>query len=288
METRSFDVICPPDDPEIKLRYRIWKAFEDFGGDGRHIPEYRMRNTICCPWTSDIRLDHKSGTSIFIELKEKHARVSADQKTFSHLASGLNMPGKGIFTFRAPWDYILTMVDDDTGYLMIKEDIPKDWWHNYPGGDGWLTHVYPNNVLLSSRRVSLNQPAWDIVRNIRRIIIGTRIPGDPPVKSRMTAKDICRLAGPCHMALLSKDYMDRMGLDDDDAGADEGAAGPHAARALATRGQADDGEPEEAEGRRRGAFGTVPVEDRYKLVGGLDATVDAQLFMPLMDECRRT
>ncbi|KAK5198017.1 hypothetical protein LTR92_002262 [Exophiala xenobiotica] len=262
VQTRPFRAIFPQDNPELVLRYKIWKAFDDFAKVAGWTTQYRINNALCSPWTSDIRLDHKGGTSVLIELKEQHAKVSEDGQSLSHLQYALGGLSKGIFTFRAPWDYLFTMVTENVGYLILKEDIPTTFWHQDPGRDGWLTHRY-GEEFLQHRRVDLSSTDTDIVFTIDRIVRGVRIPGDPPVQSRLTAKDIIELAGPCPVGLLvSEERMARLGLADDDRGADEDRT-------------------------RRGGFAAHAVEDRFKRMGGLDATVDAQLFMPLMDQCRR-
>lgn len=245
------------------MRFRIWKAFEDFARIAGPTGEYRVNNALCSPWTSDIRLDHKSGTSVLIELKEQHARVSEDGNSLSHLQYALGGLSKGIFTFRAPWDYLLTMADEDTGYLIRKEDIPKAFWHQDPGRGGWLTDQCGRDFL-QRRRVDLNSTYAEIAHRIGWILRGVRVPGDPPVRSALTAKDIIRFAGPCPLDLLvSEERMAKFGLEDDDDGADDVRI-------------------------RQGGFVEQAVEERVKLSGGLDAVMDAQLFIPIMDECRRT
>jgi hypothetical protein len=88
--------------------------------------------------------------------------------------------------------------------------------------------------------------------------------------------------------------MATLGLLDDDAGADEQVANEGAGQrgedadvemvdpgAVAGHWEADE------DARQSNLFATHGPEDRFKLFGGLDAEMDAQLFTALMEECRR-
>ncbi|KIY02418.1 uncharacterized protein Z520_02557 [Fonsecaea multimorphosa CBS 102226] len=173
VEPQPFSVISRVNDPELDLRYKIWKAFDDVARTGSGTPEFLARNPLCCPITANLRLDHVNGTSIFVEIKRQHARVSEDGTTFQYMQYGQGLAGGGIFTFEATWDYLLTMVDDKEGYLIRKESIPTSFWHQDPGLKGWMTHKFPDASFLNRRRVLLYGTSAAIVENIARIITYT-------------------------------------------------------------------------------------------------------------------
>jgi hypothetical protein len=87
--------------------------------------------------------------------------------------------------------------------------------------------------------------------------------------------------------------MTALGLLDDEAGADEQVANEGAGQ----RGEAADvkmvdpgavaGHCPAPQTLNSVLFATHGAEDRFKLVGGLDAEMDAQLFTALMEQCRR-
>jgi hypothetical protein len=282
-------------------RYKIWKAFDDWAKLlGQHA-EYRVRNPLCAPWTSDLRFDHRSGKSVLVELKQQHARVSEEEGTFSHMQYALGISGRGIFHFGAPWDYLLTMVSDDIGYLIRKEDIPESFWHQEPGPDGWITGQFEKSFL-PRRRVDLTETSRDIVGKICGIMRGLGIPGDALTPSKMTAKDIIRLGGLCPLTLLTSEArMARLGLVDDEQGADDtpvdqgaGRAGDHSSQvaegadvATIDQGLENVDLGDDPRAGRPDQFTTDVTEDRLRIQGGVDAEVDAQLFVPLMEECRR-
>jgi hypothetical protein len=177
------------------------------------------------------------------------------------------------------------MVDDDTGYLMRKEDIPLGFWHAVPNENERLTHLFPNSTFLAARCVRFDKDAQTIVSTFKRILTRTDLPMPTqiPVKSRMTAQDICTAAGPCPPQLMFKraENLIRVGIDEDDPHADDDV------NVIEEDGEEEendgDGPPERARNNR---FRDAWVEDRHRLEGGLDANQDATVFAPLMDACR--
>jgi hypothetical protein len=101
VEAKPFSLISRADNAELVLRHKIWQAFDEVAKNQAGVPEYRARNPSCAPMTSDLRLDHSSGSFIFIELKQGHAEVNAARTEMRHEQYPLGIPGGGIFTFRA-------------------------------------------------------------------------------------------------------------------------------------------------------------------------------------------
>jgi hypothetical protein len=232
-----------------------------------------------------MRIDHVNGCSVFIEIKQKHAKVSIDGKSLSHLQNAVGFAQRGIFTFEAKWDYLLTMTDDKVGYLIRKDDIPRCWWHQVPGPDNWLKYEFPDQSFLENRRVLLDSNTQTIVRTFARILAGNGSLTSSSMVSKLTAKDICAIAGPCPLSLLGMTtpegitMQDFRGLEPDHVLADEHVS------VLNENEAGDSLQPLETIDR---AFESAPADDRFKLVGGLDDGQDATLFVPLMVECRRT
>lgn len=164
-----------------------------------------MKNPTYAPVTTDIRLDHSSGVQVFVDLKNNSAKVedlSTGQQRLSHpqVDSWYNRP---VFTFRAAWDYILTMIDDNKGYLLIRDDLPTTFWHQLPDGQGYIHHDFANKTFLLERLVLFDRPDSEVVTDICRILKGTgKSWEDGPLKATLSAEEIYPGAGPCPPELL--------------------------------------------------------------------------------------
>ena len=266
---KTFQALLPANDTEARLRSKIWKAFDDVG-KGQDPPQLLLRNSVICPYTSDVRIDHYDGAKIIIELKTLHARVEDlgnQQVRFSHKAKALDYD-TGIFVYSAPWDYIFTTTSENEGYLLSKDTIPTSFWHRDPGQDNWMSHNMAIGEL-NKYRIELTGTSDNIVRQFRKVLCGTdNLPTPTLIESRLTAADIIRTAGPCPPGLRRAPREDvapaelLIGLanpDTDDENADQQWQGP---RLI-----------------------TEEVEARLKVHGGLSSVQDGQLYRVLMEQC---
>lgn len=290
LSVQPFRLLTNLGDREAMLRFRIWTAFQNVANT-QVPPEFLMRNPIIAPYTSDMRLDHINGTSVFIEIKTKHARVetlqSGRQNFFhEHRALGKGIP---IFTFRAPWDYFLTMTNDDEGYLLKKEDIPVEFWHKDIDNREPLVHQFPDDVFLRRRRILLTWTSHDIVRAFRRVICGSATnPHAQPGRTQMTAEDIYRVAGPCPREWLNAKYVARS--DEEVEVAPAFTDNDDAEDTVVDREDGDDPDEETAAAApwRGTKFITRAAQARYRVQGGVSDIQDAQLIIPLMERCRKS
>ncbi|KAK5055139.1 hypothetical protein LTR84_012887 [Exophiala bonariae] len=281
VQAQSIRTIKPENGPEATLRYKIWQAFKDPANSTDGSPEFIMENPVCSPITSDIRIDHVTGRSVFLELKQKHAQISESGKRLEHLQHTLGYRDRGIFTFRASWDYLLTMIDDNVGYLIRKDDIPRAWWHQEVSIEissaRWLKHDFPDRSFLAHRRVKFNATAQNIYMDFVRILKDRH---GELMFSELSAENIRTFAGPCPSRLLG------FASDQDTVDGE--------LQVLNEVGEEQDPVSEEEEAQEDSRWGharvfkTTRTDPRRLITGRRDAGQDATLFMPLMDECRRT
>lgn len=223
-----FDELLPPTTTEFKIRQQILGAFVA-QGQGTGIT---VRTPVCAPITSDLKLEHTSGISVFIEIKVSALRLRDTEDggvrlEHSHVTSfdRDDLPNKGIFTFMASWDYLFSLPSASANYaLMIKrDDVPRGFWHRVPTGGDWLFHDYPNTTFTDTHKVRLNAGQAALVNDICSIIMSDEI----PQKATLTVKDVIDFAGPCPPGLITRqtivgtDLRDDTGqergvLDDDD------------------------------------------------------------------------
>ena len=112
----------------------IYGAFEQYS------KEYRVELVDIVPISSDFKIVHiATNTEVFIEAKRSHCHFQLQEYESAHmrhyrLARGLE--GKGIFTWKANWDYIYTTHtgrDEVEGLFLPRDAIPSHWWNAGPG-----------------------------------------------------------------------------------------------------------------------------------------------------------
>lgn len=246
------------------------------------------------PLTSDLCILHgPSGTKVFVEIKPLMSRVSDlenGRQLFEHKARHFAQTARYIFTFRAPWDYILTTFNENEGLLFSKDDVPFDFWHQeLEDAEDWLQHTFQDHSFVNSHRIKLNQSAPQIAQTISRILKG---PGstaaDPPRTARLTAQGIIDRAPPCTTDIFVpqltidaarkstsapnvpglQNAIEVMQLDDEE---------------NSERDDANDEDDNEYTGLIRGVQG-----ERQQISGGNSLPRTADLANVLMRQCRAT
>lgn len=101
-----------------------------------------------------------------------------------------------VFIFAAPWDWLLTMSDNDNGYLILKDDLPTAMWHEVPDENGYIHHEV-DTAFLEERKVDLSASNAKVCEQLCRILKGTnKTIIDPPKKATLTYDTILQEAGP--------------------------------------------------------------------------------------------
>lgn len=114
---------------------RFFKAFRACSG------EYRVELVGVAPLLGDMKLVHlETEMEIIIECKDKHCEIipSDAHSIIHHAQSCLGFTGKGIFTWKAQWDWIFTTIGAERALFLPRDNIPLEWW-NAPM-DGTSTH----------------------------------------------------------------------------------------------------------------------------------------------------
>ena len=224
-------------------------------------------------------MDHQNGTLFFIEIKLEHVEIEKDapgHSLFKHLYPGLSL-NTGIFTLRAPWDFLLPIVRDRTrGYLISKDDIPPELWHQIPRDGYYVTQGF-SDPFLDRHRVYLGNP-FSLVTAIQRILRGPNYNSSDgsPYRVKLTVEQIIARAGPCPPILLTvpreveesagnQDLLDDLPTVEGDE-AREGEARGHAPQSL-------------ADPQSKLKFTGVEISDRRLINTGLNA--EDQISAPL-------
>lgn len=288
----------------MKLRKQLHEALQEANGDiSAHQPDY-------APLTSDVRIDHKStNTSVFVEIKVgcfEEETMEDGAVRFKHLArTAGQLRGSAIFTFRAGWDWLLTVsAEGKEGFLINKDDIFgwSSFWHN---DSSWLTHDFEaNDDFLQKRKIILNSHITEVATKFTSIIKG--FPEDSasdaaPLPATVTPQDIWKAYGPCPVPLFLatepvREDMDAM--EDEDNLGEELEALLQDEEEVESEGQdAADSEQEDADDDNDGVdtemwrskvqTSTTTGRQRIHAGRGGDNDRNGQLFNLIMDECYR-
>ena len=266
-------------------------------GGFQHDYDIRYSGTKPIPCSSHIRPEARTYTQRHQcnhRAKIEHARVldlPTGKKRFAHMQRSLGYY-KGIFTFRASWDYILTFVNESTGYLISKDDIPAHFWHTDCSDKDYLQHDF-DSTWLDRRCISLVDPADTIVAKICGVLKGDGASlNTPPQRASLTPQDIVRTAGACPVSLLWPGRRRGEVFDDDidlDA-ADTGIQPTNVAGADPEDNPDAVLEVDQATGSTdwQGPRWTTaePGRERVKIQGGREFIRDAQLATQIMQQCR--
>lgn len=247
--------------------WEVFRQHESTTGFTVNIPEFQ-------PLNSDLRFDHTSGVSLFIEIKIacfKVTDIGNGRQRFHHkyrLPAADDKQSAGYFTFMKDWDYMLTMTEDgEKGYLIARNEFPADFWHKIIDDEEWLTTDYASASFLSAREVKLDRSDAVIRRDICRILSNQNL-ANGPNKPVLTWRDVVSAAGPCPQDLLGHSSANRHGRQGG-VGADE-----------------QDNELGVIEvDAKANVFTTAIVEMRHKVEGGRETVREAQLFDLLLHEC---
>ncbi|KAL8762040.1 MAG: hypothetical protein Q9184_001887 [Pyrenodesmia sp. 2 TL-2023] len=98
--------------------------------------DFKVQCVDILPVTGDFKLVQKStGTELLVEAKKCHCSFSLDRgkKGFmTHQQYSCGVDERYIFSWKAQWDYLYTLNENETEALFIPRDIiPPSWW-NYP------------------------------------------------------------------------------------------------------------------------------------------------------------
>lgn len=306
LEKRDTSVIIrSEDDYEAQLRGKIHSIFCSVYQNSS-TAEYHIRNPVFAPLTADLRIDHRSGAQIFVEIKTSHAKVEElwrGGRKFSHVARSLRQ-SKAIFQCSAPWDYLFTLLDrqdrDDglqRAIMINKDDIPENFWHSEGDDQGWLSCEFPDSNFLDMHTVDLNRPAAVIVQRIKRIMGDT---GNGPKKATKSSADIRASAGPLPWSLMSTTVQL---TDSNDEGGDNDEEEGLIAEGRTTELTDAEGDPDvtpedglassatPTTGRAQKRDGERVLEQastrRTQLLRRADNLQNEQYFIPILRECRR-
>lgn len=265
--------------PENDVKFTLWQKFKQAYGEENST--YAVRNPVIAPLTSDLRIDHASGTQIFVEIKHAHASVvnlPGGRQKLSHLSKSRRISA-GIFTMFVPWDYIMTFTTEVEGYLICKDDIPDNFWHQL-GTEGRVSVEFDDHTFLDARRIRLDAANDGLVQRIERIIQQN---GNSPVKATLSPTDILEKAGPCPWSYLKSidgadlteaDVPDNVSEEDDEPGESEASVDDEA----------------EANAGDQGAHGWLRkglVARKLQNYRGQEMTQNERYFVALLKECRR-
>ena len=134
----------------------------------RHSTQFRFDLVGVRPFLGDFKiLDLVNHEEVFVELKDGLVDVSWDRQSSSWV---LRHPAvnpdsrRGIFTWKAQWDYLLTAdVAQRYAYFLPQDKIPADWWDQ-----GGIREMWGG---FQEYRVDLTQPmstAQDMEKILRR------------------------------------------------------------------------------------------------------------------------
>ena len=121
---------------EVGIMYRVFRE---------HSRQFRVECVRYSPLLGDFKLVNilEPSQVTFVELKAKHCeRISGSENglvTFRHLQTLLGFTSRPLFTWRANWDYLLTILDNDSALFIPRDQVPILWW-NVPLEDDkvWL------------------------------------------------------------------------------------------------------------------------------------------------------
>lgn len=291
---------------EFKIRELLWQSFHDQGqstGFQVKIPHY-------APITSDVRLDHSSGISLFIEIKVaaiKVTQLANGKYRLQHMSRTTPHARRGIFTLlQTAWDYLLSLpsANSATAWLLKKEDWPQTFWHALVRPDEWLSFDYDDSTFLDSRKVRLNAGPAALVQDICRIVCDQGV----PQPTDLTADQVLQFAGPCPRELIRDVYTvvgEGQGLEEvvsPEGSQEEDLGDPQDGGVVDN--EEDDEEADEEEGENEEAeegeeegnqdavawrfnrFTTSAAASRKTIRGGNEMIRTGQLFKRLMDESR--
>lgn len=140
----------------------------------KHSTEYAANFVDMAPMNGDCVLLHlSSGIKTFVEVKSEHYRMELDSRTReSYLHHNQRAIGQGhlIFSWRAHWDFILTISQDLSRAFFIPRDmIPDAWWNVIPASTSQKTMVRAPYDYLSRFKVRYGNSSH-LVTDMERIL----------------------------------------------------------------------------------------------------------------------
>ena len=117
----------PPWRNALTVLTRLYKAFRKFSNN------FQIEFVRIAPLLGDFKIVYfEDGVKkeIIVEMKSGHCHISGfPEWKLVHQQASLGYTNRRVFTWKAKWDYIFTIIDSKQALMIPRDEIPSEWWN---------------------------------------------------------------------------------------------------------------------------------------------------------------